>query len=139
MLRRSLFATILVLAAPATASAAPFGELPSTAVSGSATCLRATGAPGELVRSSPSGARFLNVTSAGATDAGGVVTGVASAECPRVAARPNGAGIVAKPAQGCGSRRASRVAPGGRRPSSPRGEPRRRRGGRLRRGGRRVA
>ena len=40
----------LLLASPASAAAAPFGELPFRPVTGSATCLRATGAPGELMR-----------------------------------------------------------------------------------------
>jgi len=44
--------------APAAASAAPFGEPPFTPVSGEATCLRATGVPGELVRWTSTGARL---------------------------------------------------------------------------------
>jgi hypothetical protein len=100
MLRVALLVAAAALLAPATVSAAPFGELPPTAVPGSATCLRATGAPGELMRSSPTGARFLNVTPTGLADAGGVVTGVATGECPQVAARPGGAGIVAQAGAG---------------------------------------
>ena len=41
---------LVALVFPASAAAAPFGELPFRPVAGSATCLRATGVPGELVR-----------------------------------------------------------------------------------------
>ena len=51
------------------ASAAPFGELPFRPVSGAATCLRATGAPGELVRAPATGAEVLRAGPAG-SDAG---------------------------------------------------------------------
>jgi hypothetical protein len=91
-----LLAVLGFLAVAAPASAVPFGELPFTPVAGSATCLRATGAPGELVRSSPTGARFMTVSPAGVAEAGGVTTGVASQQCPQAAARPGGAGVVAQ-------------------------------------------
>ena len=48
---RALAAAVAVtLALPAGAAADPFGELPFQPVAGIATCLRATGAPGELAR-----------------------------------------------------------------------------------------
>ena len=59
MLRTLLPALGLLVLVPAAASAAPFGELPFRPVSGTATCLRATGAPGELVRSTRNGAELL--------------------------------------------------------------------------------
>jgi len=93
--------TLLVFAlGAATASAAPFGELPFAAVASTATCLRATGAPGELVRSSGRGARFLTVGPGGIAESGSVTTGVAQGDCPQVAARPNGAGVIAQAGSG---------------------------------------
>ncbi len=100
MLRLALCVSFAVLLAPPTASAARFGELPFTPVSGAATCLRATGAPGELMRSSPTGVRFLQVTPAGAVDTGGVTTGLPEDVCPQVAVRPGGAGVVAQGGKG---------------------------------------
>lgn len=96
MHRFALLAAAAVLILPATASAAPYGELAPLPAGGAATCLRATGAPGELVRSSPTGARLMTVTAAGIADAGVVPTGVSADECPQVAARPGGAGVVAQ-------------------------------------------
>src|SRR4051794_39416852 len=81
------------VAAPA-ASAAPFGELPFQPVKGGVSCLRATGAPGELVAWAADGARFLHATPAGVADAGGVRLGPPGG-CPVAAAQPNGAGVVA--------------------------------------------
>src|SRR4051794_4439236 len=94
MLRRPLFAALLVLAAPATAEAAPFGELPFQPVKGGVSCLRATGAPGELVAWAPDGARFVHATATGVADAGGVRLGPPSG-CPVAAAQASGAGVVA--------------------------------------------
>src|SRR4051812_6308899 len=94
MLRRPLFAALLVLAAPATAAAAPFGELPFQPVKGGVSCLRATGAPGELVAWAPDGARFVHATATGVADAGGVRLGPPSG-CPVAAAQASGAGVVA--------------------------------------------
>jgi hypothetical protein len=100
MLRLSLLGVLgsLIVASPA--AAAPFGELSPLYAGAAASCLKATGAPGELVRSSPTGVRFLAVTPAGIADAGGVTTGVAQGECPQAAARPSGAGIVAQAGAG---------------------------------------
>lgn len=51
MYRLPLLVAIGFLIVAGSASAAPFGELPFTPVTGSVSGLRATGAPGELVRS----------------------------------------------------------------------------------------
>ena len=79
-----LSATAVVAAAavaPAAASAAPFGELPFTAVRGSAVCLSPTGAPGELVRWAPGGAELLDATPAGLVPRGTIRLG-ALRSCP---------------------------------------------------------
>lgn len=99
MLRVALFA-IAALFMPAAASAAPFGELPFAATGATATCLRATGAPGELVRSSRTGARFLQAGAAGIADSVLVETGTPQGECPQVASRPNGAAVIAQSGSG---------------------------------------
>src|SRR3954468_22463859 len=96
MLRRPLFAALLVLAAPATAAAAPFGELPFQPVKGGVSCLRATGAPGELVAWAPDGARFVHATATGVADAGGVGVGPGPRSGGAVAAAQAGAaGVLA--------------------------------------------
>jgi hypothetical protein len=100
MLRFALFAASMVLLAPATASAAPFGELPFLATGAAATCLRATGAPGELIRSSRNGARFLHAGPTGIAETGLVETGTPQEECPQVAARPSGAAVIAQSGSG---------------------------------------
>jgi hypothetical protein len=81
--------------APFSASAAPFGEPPYTPVPGNATCLRATGVPGELVRWSPTGARFVQAGASGFTAGAEVRAGGEIAACPAVAAQPGGAGVLA--------------------------------------------
>ncbi len=83
-MRRALLVAALVLAAPASASAAPFGELPFRPVSGSATCLRATGAPGELVRWVASGAEVLQARPDGLVPVTTVGLGKLR-DCPAVA------------------------------------------------------
>ena len=96
-MRRSLLTLALLLGVtPAAASAAPFGEVAFRPAGGSATCLRATGTPGEVVRSTAAGAQFLQA-GAGRADAGRrrVQPRPATDACPQAAARPNGAGIVA--------------------------------------------
>ncbi len=85
----------LAVLAPASASASPLGEPPSTPVSGAATCLRATGVPGELVRWTSTGARFLQASAAGFTNGAEVRAGGEAIGCPAVAAQPNGAGVLA--------------------------------------------
>jgi hypothetical protein len=95
MLRLVLPALGLSLLVPATASAAPFGELPFQAVNGSATCLRATGTPGELVRSTRNGAEILQAGAAGLMPVANLPFVGETSSCPRAAARPGGAGVVA--------------------------------------------
>ncbi len=95
MLRSLLPALGLLALVPAAASAAPFGEPPLKAVSGAATCLRATGAPGELVRSTRNGAEILQAGAAGLTPVANLPLAGETGSCPRAAARPGGAGIVA--------------------------------------------
>src|SRR4051812_37958212 len=95
MLRFLLCALGLAALAPSAASAAPFGELPFRAVTGTATCLRATGAPGELVRRVARGAEFLQATPAGVAATGTLAGQSGESGCPQVAARPSGAGVYA--------------------------------------------
>ena len=95
-MRRALIAAALVLAAPGTAVAAPFGELPFRPVSGAATCLRATGAPGELVRWVRDGAEVLEARPDGLVPVTTVGLGKLR-DCPSAAADAGGAGIVAGP------------------------------------------
>lgn len=80
---------------PASAQAAPFGEPPFTPVAGAATCLRATGAPGELVRNADSGARFVQAGPAGFTAGAEIRVGGQIDECPAAASQPSGAGVLA--------------------------------------------
>jgi hypothetical protein len=58
-------ALIILAATPAAASAAPFGELSPLTVNNPARCVRATGAPGEVVRWAPGGADFMQATASG--------------------------------------------------------------------------
>ena len=120
---RSLLALALLLAAPASASAAPFGELPFRSRSGSATCLRATGAPGELVRATEHAEP--RSCSAGPDGLRRLVANCrpnALVDCPQAMARPSGAGVVAFRAPStrtpttlvAGRRPRARAAPGGR-------------------------
>jgi hypothetical protein len=93
---RRLLTLALLLGLPATASAAPFGELGFRAAGGVATCLRATGLPGELVRSTATGAQFLQAGPAGLTPVADVRSdGNDAGACPQAAARANGVGVVA--------------------------------------------
>ncbi len=95
MHRIAPFLAAAAFAAPA--SAAPFGELPFTPVAGIATCVRATGAPGELVRWTPGGLELLQAGPAGLAHAGSLSFDGRTAGCPRAAAQPGGAGVVAMP------------------------------------------
>jgi hypothetical protein len=94
MLRLVLPALGLSLLVPATASAAPFGELPFRAVNGSATCLRATGTPGELVRQTKTAVQLLKATPAG-LEPSTALPADSIADCAEVVTRPSGAGLVA--------------------------------------------
>ncbi|WP_028067144.1 hypothetical protein [Solirubrobacter soli] len=96
MLRILPALAVLALALPATASAAPFGDLPFQALKGPAVCLRATGAPGELVRQTETTAPFLTAAPAGLT-AGGVLPTDGAQDCVEVASWPGGGGVLAFP------------------------------------------
>ena len=62
---RLALALLILAATPVAASAAPFGELSPLTVKNPARCLRATGAPGEVVRWAPGGADFVQATASG--------------------------------------------------------------------------
>ncbi len=94
-MRAFLAALALTLAAPASAAAAGFGELPLQTVQPGAVCVRATGAPGELVRWTPRGARIVAATAAGLGGSTPVPLGGDVHGCPVAAAQPGGAGVVA--------------------------------------------
>ena len=65
-------------------------------MSGAATCLRATGYPGEMVRSTPTGPQFLQAGPGGLVPVADIKSSTDRfAPCPEAAARPNGAGVVA--------------------------------------------
>lgn len=91
---RALLTTLAVLAFPAGASAAPFGELPFQPTDGAAACLRATGAPGEVVRWVRGGVQTMTARADGLHPTGGVPLGT-STSCPDVAGHPNGAAVLA--------------------------------------------
>lgn len=107
---------LIALALPASAGAAPLGELPFQRLADGAACQAPTGAPGELSRWAEGGAEVLTV---GADGAGrplpvplGELTG-----CPRAAGSASGAGVIAGATE-----RALRVAlrePGGGRFGAP--------------------
>ena len=98
----------LLLLVPVAASAAPFGELPFQPVRGTATCLRATGTPGELVRQSKDAVHFLGASPAGLT-AGATLAADGVVGCAETATWPGGGGRHA----------ASSRARSGRRPRRP--------------------
>jgi hypothetical protein len=96
MTRSGLLTFALLLGVlPVTASAAPFGEVAFRPAGGTATCLRATGLAGEVVRSTPTGAQFLQAGPGGLTPVADVASEGEAQACPQAAARPNGVGIVA--------------------------------------------
>src|SRR4051812_10465323 len=96
MLRFLPALAVLLLGVPATASAAPFGELPFVPVSGPTFCLQATGAPGELVRQTETTAPFLTARPAGLV-AGGVLATDGAGDCADVATWPGGGSVLAFP------------------------------------------
>src|SRR5690242_1638966 len=96
MLRILPALAVLALFAPATASAAPFGELPFQPVKGPAVCLQATGAPGELLRQNQTTAPFLTAGPGGLI-AGGVLPTDGAQDCVAVAGWPGGGGVLAFP------------------------------------------
>jgi hypothetical protein len=93
---RLALALLILAIAPAAAEAAPFGELPAAVVKHPARCLRATGAPGEVVRWAPDGADFAQATASGFSAPVHVPLGSEFGECPVAAAQPSGAGVVAQ-------------------------------------------
>src|SRR3954454_18373636 len=91
---RLALALLILAVAPAAAEAAPFGELPVQPVKDPARCLRATGAPGEVVRWAPEGAEFLQATATGFGAPVTVALGDAPISCPVAMARPSGAAVI---------------------------------------------
>jgi hypothetical protein len=85
----------MLAALPATASAAPFGELPFVALSGAAECVRAPGPPGLLARTQGRGVRFMLAGAAGLTPADSATLGGQAFPCAEVAVAPSGAGVIA--------------------------------------------
>jgi len=93
-MHRLALALLILAATPAAASAAPFGELSPLTVTHPARCLRATGAPGEVVRWAPGGADFLQATASGFSAPVHVPLGDSFGDCPLATAQPSGAAIV---------------------------------------------
>ncbi len=91
---RLALALLILAMAPAAAEAAPFGELPVQSVQNPARCLRATGAPGEVVRWAPQGAEFLQATASGFGAPVKIGLGDSFLECPIAKAQPTGAAVV---------------------------------------------
>jgi len=98
-MRPLAIALAAALLLPASAAAAPFAELSFQTLAGGASCLRAAGAPGQLVAWAPGGARFLRATSTGLTSESTAELGE-SGDCPSAAVQPNGAGVAAAPVSG---------------------------------------
>lgn len=96
---RAILTTLAVLAFPAGASAAPFGELSFQPAGGAAACLRPTGAPAEVVRWVRGGVQTMTARADGLHPTGGVPLGT-STSCPDVAGHPNGAAVLAAPVTG---------------------------------------
>jgi hypothetical protein len=93
MLRLPAAVAGLALLVPAPATAAPFGERPFRTVVGSADCLRATGAPGELMWSTDAAVRFLRAGESGLVHSGSLRADPVEG-CPRVAVA-GGVGVLA--------------------------------------------
>src|SRR3954471_14682909 len=91
---RLALALLLLAITPAAAEAAPFGELSPLAVKHPARCLRATGAPGEVVRWAPGGADFVQATASGFGAPVHVALGDGFGDCPLAMAQPSGAAVV---------------------------------------------
>src|SRR4051812_33419437 len=91
---RLALALLILAIAPAAAEAAPFGELPLQPVKDPARCLRATGAPGEVVRWAPEGAEFVQATASGFGAPVKIALGDTFLECPIAKAQPTGAAVV---------------------------------------------
>src|SRR4051794_36253637 len=96
MRRVALVLALAVLAAlPASASAAPFAELPFLSLTGAAECVQAPGPPGVLARGRQRGVRFMQAGPAGLAQREAASLGGVSFPCPGVALAASGAGVVA--------------------------------------------
>src|SRR4051812_13987273 len=94
MLRTLLATAALLLLGQGTAFAASFGELPFQPVNGVATCLRATGAPGELVRQTAHAIQFETASPSGLTPGATLAAGGING-CADAATWAGGGGVVA--------------------------------------------
>ncbi len=92
---RRLLLGFAVLGVWPAAAAASFGEVAFRPAGGIATCLRATGLPGELVRTTATSAQFLQAGPGGLTPVADVETEGSMEACPQATSRPNGMGVVA--------------------------------------------
>jgi hypothetical protein len=92
-------ALLVALAVPASAGAAPLGELPFQRVADGAACLAPTGAPGEMSRSAEGGAEVLAARADGLGRPALVPLGELPG-CPRAAADASGAAVVAGATEG---------------------------------------
>ena len=91
---RIALALAFLLLLPAAADAAPFGELAPLTVKSPGRCLRATGAPGEVVRWVPDGAEMVQATASGFGASVHIKLGDSFGECPIAVAQPSGAEVV---------------------------------------------
>src|SRR3954451_17264912 len=96
MLRTLLALAGLILLAPSTASADPFGELPFKPVKAATSCLQATGSPGELVSQTETSVELLTASAAGLSS-GVTVPTDGAVDCVDVGAWPGGGGLLAFP------------------------------------------
>ncbi len=99
-MRRGLAVAALALILPATARAAPFGELPSRLPRDGVSCLQATGEPGTLAHNEGLDRGFPSSTTLLRADATGLRPGAALpaapyGSCNQLALRPNGTGVAA--------------------------------------------
>src|SRR4051812_12929309 len=85
---------LVVLLIPASASAAPLGEVPPLDLRGDQYCVRATGVPGELAVPTPNGMRLVQATRDGLRADRELKLG-ASFDCGTVAGNANGATVIA--------------------------------------------
>ena len=92
-MRRLWLIAAIALATPASASAAPLGEVAPLNLRGDSDCVRTTGTPGELVTRTDDGMRFIVATRAG-LQRGPEVKLPGNSECGPVETRPNGAGVI---------------------------------------------
>src|SRR5690349_5763306 len=96
MLRTLLALAGLLLLAPATASADPFGELPFHATKADIRCLLATGSPGEVAYQTETSTQLLTAAPAGFTP-GVALSTEGALQCADVATWPDGGGLLSFP------------------------------------------